>query len=153
METQWLTIELKDVPVVQLVRCSRDQVLVNFSPVTGFPGSTGHFDWLRSSACEIVGVRYWPFDDPVHTSAVHRLLNKCRLLKYSVVDPKNRFISIYLNLAAAAFIENSSNDQDLSENGIYENQKGDMAICFEVDPSVYDSFTPDLDPPPQTPRG
>lgn len=145
MNTQWLTIELKEVPEVRLNQCSRDHLLRSYSPVTGFPGSTGHFDWLRSSSSAVVGVRYWPFEDAVHIAAVHRLFKNCISLHYVVVDPQYRFLSIFFGSCTNDFADDISNDQDLGENGIYEDQQGGIALCFEVDRDVLDSLpaTPD----------
>jgi len=146
MESQWLTIELREPPKAQIIQGDREILLSDYLPRTGFPGSTGHFDWLRSASREIVGVRYWPFDDAVHTSAVDQLLSQCRSLEYAIVDPEDRFVSVFFGGAIAAVEEDISNDQDLGENGIYENQQGAMALCFEVDALVLGSLRISPDP-------
>ena len=140
MKPQWLTIELGETPKTQLNQAEREELLSGYLPRTQFPGSTGHFDWLRSSSGGIIGVRYWPFDDAVHAAPVERLLKRCRSLNYVVQDPANRFVSIFFGGSAAEVAEDISNDQDLGENGIYENQHGLMALCFEVDSLVLGSF-------------
>lgn len=136
MKPHWLTIELGKMPKTQLLQSDREDLLPNYLPQTQFPGSTGHFDWLRSTSGEILGVRYWPFDDAVHAVPVNRLLMQCGSLKYAVLDSANRFVSIFFKCSVAEVAEKISNDQDLGENGIYQNEQGLMALCFEVDASV-----------------
>lgn len=133
METQWLIIELEKTPKVQLVQCTRENLLNGYVPTTGFSGSTGHYDWLRSSSNEILGVRYWPFDDDIHAAEVSKLQALCRSLDYAYIDCEDRFISIIFSGLISDVVEDISNDQDLGENGIYVNQQGGMAICFEMD--------------------
>jgi hypothetical protein len=153
METKWLTIELGEAPKARIVQDDREVLLSGYLPRTGFPGSTGHFDWLRSTAREIIGVRYWPFDDAIHASVVRQLLIQCRSLKYAVVDPESRCVSVFFGGAIVDVAENISNDQDLGENGIYENEHGGMALCFEVDAPLLDSLQVPPDSLPPTPRG
>ena len=153
MKTHWLTIELGESPKVQITRSDRENLLSGYLPKTDFPGSTGHFDWLRSASHKVLGVRYWPFDDAVHATSLRRLMMKCRSLKYAVVDRDDRFISIFFGGSTADVAEETSNDQDMGENGIYENQQGGMALCFEVDQAVLDSLIATLDTSPQAPRG
>ena len=136
MILQWLTVELGEMPKVQLKRSERESILPGYLPLTQFPGSTGHFDWLRTSSGGVMGVKYWPFNDAVHADPVRRLLVKCSSLKYTIRDSECRHISIFFGGLVAEVAENISNDQDIGENGIYENERGLMALCFEVDPSM-----------------
>jgi hypothetical protein len=141
MITHWLVIALEEIPKVQIFESERENMLSEYTPTTSFPGSTGHFDWLRSSVHKVIGVRYWPFDDAIHASAIQELLALSRSLNYAYIDCENRFVSFFFGGLISDVIENISNDQDMGENGIYVNQQGKMVVCFEIDSLLLDSFS------------
>jgi hypothetical protein len=75
MRNLWLKIYLDDKPNIELLRSDRKTLFPDYTSLTRFPGSTGHYDWLRVSPAQIVGLRYWPFDDSIHRKAVQILGN------------------------------------------------------------------------------
>jgi hypothetical protein len=132
MKTLWLIVYLDATLKIRLVLSERESIIPDYSPLTLFPGSTGHYDWLRNTSGQIVGVRYWPFKDEIHDSAILLLRKKCFSLGYSHVDADSRFFSIFWG-AIEDIDESISNDQDMGENGIYSDSNGRIALCFEVD--------------------
>ena len=136
MKTMWLQVFLNGKPLVHLVESTREELFAHdtkkYISRTDYPGSIGHYDWLRRSDGTVVGVRYWPFADLVQIEAIRELVDKCSGLKYVKVEPKVKNISVIFD--ADAFIdEDNSNDQDLGEIGIYATDEGDYALCFECD--------------------
>jgi hypothetical protein len=133
MRTLWLKIYLNEKPNIQLVRSERGSLFEDYEALTQFPGSIGHYDWLRSSSGQILGVRYWPFDDSIHSRAVQILKAKCQSLDYAFVDADPRYLSILFS-KAKDIDDTISNDQDMGENGIYSAKGERIALCFEIDP-------------------
>jgi len=111
----------------------------SYAPQTDYPGSIGHFDWLRSTPTNIEGVRIWPFDDHEHQKAVADFISSIRRFKSVVIHPDLKSVSLLFNLEAI-IDEEISNDQDLGEAGIYLNKKGEYALCFEVQPEIIGQF-------------
>lgn len=60
---------------------------------------------------------------------------------------------MFFGIKVGEIEEAISDDQDLGENGIYENQQGDMALCFEVDAHLLGRFRVLPDSTPSTLRG
>ena len=139
MITLWLKIYLNEKPSIQLVRSEREYLFHDYKALTHFPGSIGHYDWLRSSSRQILGVRYWPFDDSIHSRAVQQLKSKCQSLDYTFVEANFRYLSILFS-TSVDIEEAISNDQDMGENGIYLADGGRIALCFEVDTSLESHF-------------
>jgi hypothetical protein len=141
MNNKWLIVRLNNIPKIEFSKAEREFILGDYEPLTRFPGSTGHYDWLRSVSGEILGVRYWPFDDEIHKDSVKRLFEKCSLLKYTILDPNLQYVSILFQERGQEIVESLSNDQDLGDNGIYENNNGQMALCFELDQPILNKMS------------
>ena len=137
--TLWLKILLNDRLAIQLVRSTRERLFDDYKALTKFPGSTGHYDWLRATSRQVLGVRYWPFDDSIHKHAVQQLRTTCLSLDYAFVDPDSRYISILFG-PVKNIDDAISDDQDMGENGIYSTDDGRLALCFEVDASLESQF-------------
>ncbi len=104
----------------------------NFAEATKRGGSTGHYDWLRSPDLQLQGLRYWPFsDDDDDRMITEKLFIACRLLPYSVVEPAGKFLTIHF-VSEPLINESASNDQDLSDNGIYASSDGALLLYFDI---------------------
>jgi len=83
---------------------------------------TGFYDWLRDSKEQVLGVRYWPFED------TEFLIDFAKGLAYVSTD-LSRYIEIYFSGQRNAE-PNLSSDQDFSYDAIFRSDEGEYAIGF-----------------------
>lgn len=97
---------------------------------TKYGGSTGHYDWLRSASGDVQGVRHWPFDDKELAPVIEPLLNACRSLPYARVE-NGKHVKLFFT-SSPRIDEDASQDQDLSNNGIYRSDAGEFLLYFDT---------------------
>jgi hypothetical protein len=103
---------------------------------TKFGRSTGHYDWLRSMEGRVQGVRHWPFDDTELAPIIQQLLNSCRALSYAKIEDGKYFEITFTS--PVNINHDTSQDQDLSYNGIYRSDAGEFLLYFDTS-----ALTPD----------
>ena len=87
----------------------------------------GFYDWLRNFSGNIVGVRYFPFED------ADFLFDELSKLKYSKTDKVKGIIDIYFENANCHSInEDISDDQKFGDNRIFKSLKGKLLFVFDI---------------------
>lgn len=102
---------------------------VYYGPTTDF---TGFYDWLRSGAEEIIGVRYWPFDD------YDFVYDVAKVLPYAKVE-QGRFVEIFFT-DRRDFKPELSGDQDFGHNQILTSEDDEYALTFGIQESLSSSL-------------
>jgi hypothetical protein len=97
---------------------------------TKYGGSTGHYDWLRSMGGDVQGVRHWPFNDRELAPVIEQLLKACRALSYARIEDGKHFELTFTS--PVNFNQDASQDQDLSNNGIYRSDAGEFLLYFDA---------------------
>jgi hypothetical protein len=90
----------------------------------GFGHSTGFYDWLRDSTSNLVGVRYWPFED------TQFLLQEVAHLRYVKVAAGR--LEIYFHSSDQIDQENSA-DQDFLYCELFRSDERCYAIAFGLE--------------------
>ena len=70
--------------------CADDEVQTRYGD-KGCGDWTGFYDWLRDSDGNILGVRYWPFEE------IHLPIKKLSQLPYVVVAKDKSYLEIYFS--------------------------------------------------------
>jgi hypothetical protein len=90
---------------------------------------TGFYDWLRDPCGDIVGVRYWPFEDvqlPLDLGASATLASPAL-----VVSPDGAKAEVYFTTSRQVVPADSA-DQDFGCSKVFAAADGELAICFDV---------------------
>jgi hypothetical protein len=135
MKACWVVVEIGVLPEIRVVYGPLQKVFVGKRPVTDFPGSIGHYDWLRNHFGVVIGVRLWPFNDDLHMHAIRGLLSECSRRSYVMVDG-DKSIAILLKGSFREIDDDASNDQDLGDNGLLVNSDMELSLYFKADESV-----------------
>jgi hypothetical protein len=90
---------------------------------TGYGDFTGFYDWLRNSKGQILGVRYYPFED------IHFLFDIVGTLNYIDASRNREVFNIYFS-DDRVFDESVSDDQAFGGNKVYQSWSGEYAVSF-----------------------
>ncbi len=89
--------------------------------------SIGHYDWLKQSSGEVIGVRLWHFND--NDSQTDLILNEfCK--SDHVVPFEEKQISFFFKKERMSFDEDLSQHQELFGCGTLNGKNGDKIIYF-----------------------
>ena len=125
-QRQCLLVALGQQPVLALVaECPHDEFSLDGRVYRdkGYGAWTGFYDWLRDRHGQIVGLRYWPFEE------TRFLTDSLRALPYVRVDEDRSFVEFYLADARAVDHE-LSDDQHFGDNRLFATDSGELGISF-----------------------
>lgn len=88
----------------------------------------GFYDWLRRANGEIIGVRWFPYEDGALDNKNTRYLKS---LKYIGLGNDLREIAIYFG-DSREFEEQNSCDQDFLQNNLFISKAGKCAVSFST---------------------
>jgi len=91
----------------------------------GYGEFIGFYDWLRNSEDQIIGVRFFPFEDLAF------LYGLARRLDYVSIDETGKGLDIYLSNDRDVD-ESFSNDQAFGGNRLFSSGEGDYALTFLI---------------------
>ena len=89
----------------------------------GYGSFLGFYDWLRNSEGQLLGVRFFPFEDFAF------LFEITKQLEYVAVDQECRWLDIYFS-ADREVDESISDDQGFGGNMILRSEDGNYALSF-----------------------
>lgn len=96
-------------------------------------GIPGFYDWLRSAAGEVIGVRYAAVESET------RLINAVRGLPYVRLADDETSVSIFFSSNQLADDDKSA-DQAFGGSGVFENRAGTFALSFETYALTHDEL-------------
>ena len=91
----------------------------------GFGDWTGFYDWLRSGAESIVGVRYWPFQE------TRFVVDDLSGYQYVKVPEDKSCLEIYFS-ADGGVDRRASDDQAFGSNRVFYSEAGGWALSFDT---------------------
>jgi hypothetical protein len=89
---------------------------------------TGFYDWLRNRAGQVIGVRYWPFED---TLPLDELRQRLAPSADVAIAPDDSHLDVYFSSDHEVDTERSA-DQAFGGNRIFATDQGDLAISFDL---------------------
>jgi len=85
----------------------------------------GFYDWLRDSSSQVLGVRFWLFED------ADLQLTDIPSLTYVSSNSSENYVEIYFS-ASRQWVQENSDDQDFGDQGCFLSDKGTWAIVFDL---------------------
>ncbi len=87
------------------------------------------YDWLRTTEGDVIGVRWFPYED---TSLRDTRARYLAALPNVSIDSDKLGLTIYFS-ASRSVDESKSGDQEFLENNVFFSSKGTFAISFAID--------------------
>lgn len=94
-------------------------------------GANGFYDWLRGSGGNVVGIRYWIFDDNPVLLDKNFIQLVTESLPYTVYLNEKNCLEVIFD-KTKKIIQEESDDQDFGFNAIFKSDDDRYLLAFDV---------------------